>query len=287
MNIVIKSFFTSIYFFLLLSFPAITSAANVSITDAKGIETNVEAFKSHRQENCGGVRYYLGVPTETDFFWDFIPIDTGEYIVRIPFSIIRQIEVEEKTDPENRFIKSYVYTVNLADNSILKGTVAKIKEFTGDSDLGKFKISIGGVRSIIFQHVHRTSFNASKKGNHSANLVLFEKSTMILDGATFVEENKNKNGCYTGEGYPSFIKFQTGESEYEISWDKIAEIVFVKTDEKYSYRKFFKLVTRKGSEYTGSASNIIGIEGVAKLGGYSLRVTVPLDSNSIKLVFKH
>ena len=141
------------------------------------------------------------------------------------------------------------------------------------------------VKIGIFQQKPKTSFNATPRGQHKANLILSDTSNLLLRGATFVKEDKNKNGCYTGEGYPSFMKFQTGESKYEIHWGKIAEIVFVKAKKKYS--KNFKLVTKKGSEYVGSASNLIGIEGITKIGGYNLRVIVPFDSEAIKLVLKN
>jgi len=277
--------FAGISFCFYLSFPTIASATSVSITDKKGIKTNADEFKSHRHDACKGFMYYSGVSTETDFYWDFLPINTGKYIVRIPFSIIKRIKVDEKTDPKNKYRKSYVYKIYLSDNSTLEGTAIKITEFTGESDLGIFKISTRGVREIIFEQEPKSSFNATPKGKHTATLILSDNSNLLLRGATFVEESKNKNGCYTGEGYPSFMNFQTGESKYEISWGKIAEIVFVKAKKKYP--KKFKLVTKKGSEYVGSASNLIGIEGITKIGGYILRVIVPFDSEAIKLVLKN
>jgi hypothetical protein len=277
--------FTGILFCFYLSFPTIASATSVSITDKKGITTNADEFKSHRHDGCKGFIYYSGVSTETDFYWDFLPINTGKYIVRIPFSIIKRIKVDEEADPKKKYQKSYVYKIYLADNSTLQGTAAKISEFTGESDLGKFKISTNGVREIIFQQEPKASFNATPKGNYTANLILSGNSSLLLKGATFVKEAENKNGCYTGEGYPSFMEFQTGESKYEIRWDKIAEIVFVKAKKKNS--KNFKLVTNKRSEYVGSASNLIGIEGITKIGGYNLRVIVPFDSEAIKLVFEN
>ena len=61
--------------------------------------------------------------------------------------------------------------------------------------------------------------------------------------------------------------------------------MFIKPEDIISIYPRFTLVTKIGSEYEGSTSNPIGIEGVAKIGDYHLRVLVPFKTRSIKLIF--
>ena len=281
----VKTFGFLVSTFLGLCFSGQAIAVDTAVTDAKGIKTQVANFKSHYHVNCKGIFYYMSVATEKDFYWDFLPIDTGDYIIRIPFSIITKIKVEEQTDPKNTWRKYYIYSLFLSDDTEVKGIPNRVTEFTGSAELGKFTILTKGVAEIIFKHEPRLNFNATPKGTHSAILVFSDNSQLQLRGASFISETKNKNGCYLREGYPTHMQFATGASEYTISWEKISEIVYIQSEKTSSdsSKAEFKLVTKSESEYVGSANNLIGIEGIIKIGNYNLRIIVPFTSKAKKL----
>ena len=270
---------TLISLFAGLIFSEKAVASDAEITDRKEVKTVVTNFKSHRHDSCEGVFYYVGIATKTDFYVEFLTIDTGEYKVRVPFEIIERVTVQEETDAKETWGKSYIYTVFLSDKTEIKGGVSQASDFTGDSELGKFKISTVGVKEIIFNHKLKLKFNATPKGKYSATIELSDETKLHLNSATFVNEEENKNGCYTGkENYPSSMKFKRGESEYEIAWGKISSIVYSNSTE-------FKLIIKTGSEFVGIAQHVIGIEGIAEIGSFRLRVTVPFDSKATTLTF--
>jgi hypothetical protein len=272
-------FMTLVLIFTVLVFSTDAAAVDAQITDRTGAKTIVSNLKSHRHDSCGGFMYYLGVATETDFYYDFLPVKTGEYEVQIPFEIIKLVTVQEKTDPKDTWRKSYLYNIFLSDGTEIKGELRKVSEFTGASDLGAFKIATGGVKEIVFTHKPSLSFNATSCGKNKATLVLSDGSQLLLNGVAFVNEKKNRNGCYIGEEECLYsMKFKAGETEYDIEWGKISSIVFGGSEK-------FKLVAKTGSELVGTAQNTIGAEGIATIGHFKLRVIVPFDSKASKLTF--
>jgi hypothetical protein len=256
---------------------------NVDLTDSNGIKIKVSNLKAYKKFSCKGMMYYLGVATKTEFSWDFVPIDTGDYIVHVPFEIIQKIKVDKKTDPKKKWVKSYIYNIFLSDASVIKGEPQRISEFKGDTDLGKFSVSKTNVKEILFNHTPALNFNAVLKGKKNAVLELSDKSQLSLEGASFVKDVKNKNGCFLRETFPNEMVFDTGASQYTIVWDKIASIVFQKS--KKSYEIKFKLISKNGNEYLGTARELSGIQGAASIGSFKLRLTIPFNSKALRVIF--
>ncbi|NIM15174.1 MAG: hypothetical protein GTO45_24685 [Candidatus Aminicenantes bacterium] len=256
---------------------------NVDLTDSNGMKTKVSNLKAYMKDSCKGMMYYLGVATKTEFSWDFIPIDTGDYIVNVPFEIIQKIKVEKKKDPKKTWRINYIYNLFLSDGSVIKGETKRITEFKGDTDLGKFSVSKANVKEILFNHTPALNFNAELKGKKNAVLELSDKSQLSLEGASFVKDVKNRNGCFLRETFPNEMIFDTGASQYTIVWDKIASIVFQKLEK--SYEKKFKLISKNGNEYLGTARELTGIQGAAVIGGFKLRLTIPFNSKALRVIF--
>ncbi len=272
-------FGTLVMAFIAIVFLTDAIALDAEITDETGVRTIVTNFKCHRHDSCKGLMYYLRVATETDFYNDFILLNTGEYEVQVPFEIVKRVTAQERTDSTETWKKSYIYTVLLSDGIEIRGEPIKMSEFTGSTDLGEFRISTGGVKEIVFIHKPSLIFNATSFGKNSATLVLSDGSQLRLNGTAFVNEKKNKNGCYIDEEeFLYSMKLKVGVSEHDIGWEKISSILF-------NSSRYFKLVAKTGSEIIGTAENVVGVEGIATIGNFKLRVTVPFDSKASKFIF--
>jgi hypothetical protein len=272
-------FIPIVLIFAALVFSTNATAVDAEITNPTGSKTIVSNLKSHREDSCEKFMYYLGVATKTDFYNDFMLLNTGEYEVRVPFEIIKRFTAQEKTDPKATWRKSYICTVLLSDGTEIRGEPIKMADFTGSTDWGGLKIFFGGFKEIAFTREPSLSYNATSCGKNSATLVLSDGSQLLLNKVAFVNEEQNKNGCYIGEEECLYsMKLKVGESEYDIAWGKILSIVFSGSEK-------FKLVAKTGSELEGTAHNIIGVEGIATIGNFKLRVIVPFDSKASKLTF--
>ena len=263
--------------------PTVSPAFTIEcqITDQDGLQMSVTDLKAHSHDSCGSFRYWVGVPRETDFYWDFIPIRMDEYILYVPFEVIKSVTVQKEEEASGW--ERYRYRLVLSDGTVIEGTpTKKISDFTGECDLGDFKISIGGIKKINFVHP-KMSISAAPKGKNRATLYLSDGTQLQLNGSAFVVETRNKNGCYTGEKYFNTLKFEVGVVEYNIEWDKIAAIVFAESDKPTP--KKFKLIQQSGSEYVGSAINRDGVEGIVTQGNFKLRVIVPFTSRAERLLF--
>lgn len=260
------------------------SSIKALITDSKGVKTEVQNIVSYYSESCEGFMYYMGVSTHTEFEWDYLPINTQKYIVNVPFEIISTINlVDEKND---------IYNIKLTDDSILKGKLSAIKQIRGSTDLGQFQISQSSIKEISFIHSSiKRAFSSTPRHNGMGNtiLVINTQEELNIRNSIFVFEDRNRNGCYIGEEYQEIIHFEVGDSEYDIGWGKIGKIIFPIEDGKEEVR----LVTKTGSEYTGKITGpgnanlgYPGIQGLAKVGSFILRVTVPFNSKGKEIRFQ-
>jgi len=253
------------------------------IKDSANSKIVVENFKAHKSSSCKGFMYYIGSATKTNYYWEYIPLKTGSgCIINIPFSFITKISVTSKQSPASKYSKIYYYNFFLTDNTNLSGRVTGISDFTGKTDLGDFKIYSSGVREIVFGKKPSTTHNIRTYGNNSAKVSVSEVKKMLILKASFYKVRKNKNGCFTGYSYPMSLDFKTGASSYNVNWGKIKEFVPVKTKGKYSVIWKLKLITKKGSEYTGK-SKVEGISGLTMIGKYKYRIYIPFKSDVKKI----
>jgi len=261
-------------------FASHATATDAVITDKTGAKATVSNLKSHRHDECGSpfLINVFGGSTETDFYYDFLEVNMGEYEVRIPFEIIKAVTVHKMTDPEKTQSEQNIYAVLLSDGTEIKGVPTRVNEFVASTDLGEFTISTGGVKDIVFPKQPSLSFSASPCGENSATLVLLDGSQLRVNGAAIMCEKKNRNGCHAGEEYLQSFKFNVGESQYDIAWGKISSIVL-------SVSGNIKLIAKTGIELDGAAQNVLGVQGIAKIGKFTLRVTVPFDSKASKIIF--
>ena len=252
-----------------LTFSDTALATDVVIIDDNKNKTQVSDFTTHRSDSCGHIGfYYRNVPRETNFYWDFVPIFTFFYEVRIPLHIIRQITKSEGKS----------YDIILADNTKVHGKLSHVTNFIGESDLGKLYIKPDDIEEIKFLNEPKVNFNASPKGDKTAKLITFGDNQVLLEGVIFVKEKRNENGCYIGEEYKNNMAFKSGAAEYELSWEKISAFIFMDAS--------LKLISKKGNEHAGKALDIKGVEAVAQIGNYKLAVTVPFSyTRSKKILF--
>ena len=269
----------AIFIVVLVSVACFSAHANgieVNITDKKGITTTVTDIKLHLMSDCKFMIIYQGVPTKTEVTWDVLPIFTGDYLVKIPFSIIQQLVGQ---------------SVTLGDGTVLTGkpltpiNYTKGSTIVGDADLGTFTISLDDMVRMSFVNKPDVTFHATPTGgSRSGTLILADNSQLPLTDLRLVTEGRNKNGCFTGEEYPPLMKFKTGESVYDLSWDKIAEIRWTGSN-----LVGFDLVASSGKIYTGHATNLegetAGIQGIASINDYQLAVTIPIASKA-KLILE-
>jgi len=252
------------------------------LTDRRGLQTKVTDLKAHIHDSCGSVYYYIDASIETDFDWDFIRFFTGEYEIDVPFEIIQKVEVKYG-DYSNEKRDSII----LADGTVIQGRDGATGDelgtmLMGETDLGKFQIAFEDISEMTPLYEPSSSFIAIPSGTNNAILSLQDGTELKLENATFYRLEKNKNGCYLGnQTYTNSVIFETtGGSNYELTWEKMGSISFVR--EAWDQ---FNLVTPSGSEYSGRVPDVVGIEGTASLGNYILKVRVPFYSNAKSLTF--
>jgi hypothetical protein len=256
-------------------------AVDAVITDQKGTKTSVTGLRSHRADNCKGFTYYIGTPTETDTYSDsiFLSVDDDQYRIEIPLDIIKSATRGQSDTKDRSSRRSEQWTVVLSDDTTLTGKPTTFSDFKGKAELGDFTIPQMSVGSITFSSP-KTTHQAKSNGSRTVTLHVSDTEKRSLGGATFIFENKNQNGCFTGFGYRSSVQFVTeGSAKYELSWDKIRELRFTK--EKYSAS--LQLVAPSGTEYTGRVQEGLGIEGVSRIGAFDLHVIVPFASTAKRL----
>lgn len=60
--------------------------AEGDVTDDSGRTVRIRDVRLHRYSECGFGLVYVGVPTHTDMPLDHLLVDTGGYVLRVPFS---------------------------------------------------------------------------------------------------------------------------------------------------------------------------------------------------------
>lgn len=261
---------------------------NATVIDQANAQINVTKLQAFVYSTCDTGLIYVGVPTTTEFYWDFISLNVGEYIVDIPFEIIRNITVQQG-EP----LYQYAVTVTLSDGTVLQGEddafangtdLTPLTLLVGESDLGGFLIEFWNVKEITPVQDPQLSFAASASGTNPATLTLSDGNQINLEYATFYAWETNDNGCYLdGERYNNSIGFDTiGGATFQVSWDKIKSIIFTRRE---FHSDEFKLTTLSGDELAGRANNMSGVEGIANFGSFTLKVRVPFTSTAISLTF--
>jgi hypothetical protein len=110
--------------------------------------------------------------------------------------------------------------------------------------------------------------------------------SLEIEGATFVTEVKNKNGCRTGSEKLASFPFSVGSSQYNIELARISGIEF-SVGPPGKCPDFFppgecpgevRLLSATGAEYRGYflARLESGIEGVTTIGGHKVKITIPV-----------
>jgi hypothetical protein len=282
-----KIHFVMLAIILLATIKMVNSQTKTSvkalITDSKGVRTEIENIVSYYSESCGSFMYYKDISRRTEFEWDYIPINTQSYIVNVPFDIISIISL---IDEENN-----IYSIKLTNGSIFTGNLSAIDQIRGDTDLGKFQLPKSSLKEINFKHSSiKESFSAIPRheGKGSTILIINTQEELNILNSIFVFEGRNKNGCYIGEEYADTISFEVGDSKYNIGWEKIGKIIFPMGEGKEEVR----LVTKSGNEYSGKIGGnenvnlgYPGIQGLAKVGSFTLRITIPFNSKAKEIRF--
>jgi len=258
---------------------------DVLLTDRSGAQTKVTSLKVHVHDSCKGFIYYVSVPTETDFDWEFIRFFTGEYEVDIPFEIIQKVEVKV-----GDFLDDKRDSIMLADGTVIQGK--EIMEawgdidtmLTGETDLGTLQIAFEDISEMTPLYEPKSTYIASADGTERAILSLQDGTELKLENAAFYRQARNENGCYVGNQiYETSMMFETtGGSIYDLTWEKIDSISF---RDDLSYTDEFDLITPSGSTYSGKAKNIVGFEGTVAFGSYTLTVRVRFHTVAKSLIF--
>ena len=267
-----------------------TQAVDAVVMDKIGSKTAITGLLLHKTDKCGGMFYYSSTPTETALDLQYLPLDTGDYIVKVPFSLIQQLSVAQKQKEEGT-LAAYVFTVTLTNKTILRGNVHEgysrvwnaLEEsdvFIGESELGSFRLPVPDVRGITFSEPNHPVEVNHPAGSTKAMLRLADKTEIALHSVSFVINEKNRNGCYVGDKLVSMFKFKTeGGSEYELSLDKISAFTFS------AGAPTFTLSSKQGQKYVGHSSDADGIAATTEIGGVTLEVIVLFNTRASEIRF--
>ena len=264
------------------------------IVDQQDVKTVVMQPKVHYYQDCKGVIYYTNVATEVNFYWDYLQVNTGDFVVEVPLEIVRNVVFEPLERKDQYSPSRSSITVSLLDDTVLTGETPAYYELTGEADLGDFKLNIANLKEITAVDISNSSFAATLLGSHQLTLNLSGGNTLKLESASFYVVKRNRNGCLVGKDYPEKLAFQTGASEYDVTWDKIKGIVPLpqpsratqiarKADEPVPDE--FVLTTQSGSEYSGRSRAIDGVTGIATFGDFKLKVEVDFTNTHASISF--
>lgn len=268
---------------------------NAWVTDGSGAKTYVKEFETYYESRTGNMIIHLNAAQSTMTTWNKLHLLSDHYTIEIPFEIIDSIIVEPVSN-DRKIRQQYISCmarVYLGDRTMIQG--APLRAFSGQSDLGEFKIEADRVRRIQFDHTAASAYTAAAFGNGTAEMFLKEGKVIRLDSASFKKQTYNVNGCYTGDDFPDqFEFFSDGGSTINMKWDKIAAIVpfYEKPARHIDYPvQKYKLSTVNGSEYTGPSvyghySAIHEIQGITGIGLYRLRVIIDFYGTHEKIVLK-
>ena len=250
------------------------------ITDIKGSNTSVTHIRAHRYDGCKGMMYYAGVSTETDTYWDsiFLSVAADRYRVSIPLDIIKNVKREPPQENGRSSQPSQQWTVVLSDDTMLVGEPTTFVDFNAKAELGEYSIPWGNVSALVFSSPKPTH-QVKANGTRAMTLHLTGNEKLTLTGATFISDDKNKNGCFIGFSYKSSTHFTTdGGAEYDITLDKVRELRFGKDKSLTS----IQIVSPSGTEYSGHLG-ATGVEGISRVGTFDLLFTVPFTSSAKSL----
>jgi len=277
-----------------------TQAVDVVVIDKIGSKTAVTGLLLRKVDKCGEGMYYLGVPRETTLDLQYLPLNTGDYILKVPFSLIQQFSVTTKPGKYEGVV-TYEFTVTLTNKTILRGRdyysgkiwndleqIAQwnaLKEsdvFIGKTELGSFRIPVTEVREITFSEPNHPVAVNHPASSTKATLRLADKTEIALHSVSFVINEKNENGCRVREKSVNMFKFKTeGGLEYELSLDKISAFTFSAGAPTFA----FTLTSKQGQKYVGHSLDAIGIAATTEIGGVTLEVIVPFTTQAVEINF--
>ncbi|MCC7451759.1 MAG: hypothetical protein IT324_30400 [Anaerolineae bacterium] len=277
---------------LVAATPPATQAAGplvVQVVDQKDAKTTLTNPRLRRDYTCGSFIYYEGVPKETSIALDGLPFVVGEtgeteYIIYIPLGIIKSLAAQGAvvTPKPGEFLKQ-LYKIILADGSTVEGNLYGGIIMSGDAELGSFQIDPARIKEITGVQSIQDNFVATSQGQQQGILIMSDDTQLKLDKVDFYSRSSNKNGCITGDVHSNTLSFKTGESQYDVGWDKIKTFVFKpRSKDDREFGSPLTLVTQSGSEIPGRAFSL-GVAGIVNVGNYKLRVEIPFDSKAKRL----
>lgn len=280
---------------------------SATFTDAKGAKTIVQAITYHK--NVGGQSYYVNVDSHHEFDWPYIPIDTGNFIIKLPLAAIRTLSVAE--EEPGKWDKHYRVTALLADGqSRFSGEMTVVTAGGGDSNrLGGFPDSdslVGktdfGSFSINFVDIHSVDFasqqtpaaptkSAIPTTGVGGTLLLADGSTLEMKNIFPVANQYNENDVPQGEvPVAQFQLSSEGGFKTKISPATLKSIRFLpkSSGEQTPDAPEIDVESTSGQQLRGvigdQQANAFGLGGTALLGGNEYEIIVPFTTKAKQLI---
>jgi len=233
---------------------------DVTVTDGTGRETRLSGFvqvvTSHSFADRVDPSEPTRVSTPVDFFDLWCVGPERPYSLRVPFEIVRRVELELRDSDEWNLNPYLLATVTLGDGSEVAGELGG--HFSGTGALGETSFRVDwngyddtGLRSISFEHEAAAEYRAPGWGDGRVVVHGLDGSTVALEGAALVEPVTNRNDVRVGERPGGELDFETGGAMVRVPWSRIAGVRPKDPAQRFDRPDRLVLTSRDGAETEG------------------------------------
>lgn len=287
---------------------------NATITDAKSGKTEVQAITYHK--TASGQSFYRNVESSHEFDWPYIPINTSNFIVKLPLAAIRTLTVEPESR-ENRVGDQRYRVTALMENgqtsfsgnmivvtaasetsSNSLGGFGNDDSLVGKTDFGSFRINFENIRVVDFTSHQKPSAAAVKTATptgHAGSLLLDDGSRLEMKNIFPVANEYNANSVPQGEVRVMQIRLASaGGSETTIMLATLAVIRFLSNNPGYrnppGTLPELEVESIRGQQLRGvvgrKSADAFGLGGTALFGDDEYEIIVPFTTKAKQLTIR-
>ena len=291
------------------------SGVNATVTDSKGNKTIVQGVRY--QKKAWGQSYYINVESQHKFVWPYVPIDTGDFIVKLPLDAIRTFTVTRGTRSGPLGDQTYRITALTAGGQTsFSGEMTVITAgsrsdpnrlggfedddvFLGTTDFGTFTISVANVRSIVFIPSPTPSAKTNKSRTPTTrirgSLLLADGSRLQLSNIFPVTNTYNHNDVAQGEEpVAEFDLYRDGGSDTKIRPSSLKAIRFLSScpgNTNLGNQRVIEVESVSGQKLCGNTTKAMtsafGIDGIAQFADAEFEIIVPFSATAKELDILH
>lgn len=291
------------------------SSVSATVTDAKGNKTIVQDVRY--QKKAWGQSYYINIESQHKFVWPYVPIDTGNFIVKLPLDAIHTFTVAPGSRSGPLGDQTYrltaltaggqtsfyggmtVVTAGSRSDPNRLGGFADDDLFLGTTDFGTFTIPVANVRSIVFNPSPTPSAKTNKSrvpnSRIRGSLLLADGSGLQLSNIFPVANTYNQNDVAQGEEpVAEFDLYREGGSDTKIRPSSLKAIRFLSScpgNTNLGNQRVIEVESMSGQKLCGSTTksmtSAFGIAGIAQFADAGYEIIVPFTATAKELDILH